>query len=171
MIVRQAKRQAASRPPRRAIGKSGRYYIGTLPVPAEAFAQVLRVTLPWPGSANSYWTTPFSGPLAGRRVLSTKARQKRAAAVAAMARQDTPRLRLTGALSVVVVTHQPGRRACDLDNVWKPLLDMLVHGNIIADDGYVDVEMMIRGEPSKEGYVVVHVGCVPPSVLGSMEGA
>lgn len=93
--------------------------------------------LPWPPSANAmHGSRVLRSARTGRLVAarySTAAvkgyrREVWAAAQAAGVRG------LQGPLAVDVVAYPPDARRRDLDNVWKVLLDALVHAGALPDD-------------------------------------
>lgn len=88
----------------------------------------MRVTLPYPPSANRYWRM-----WKNRMVVSTEARKyKRCAAELALASGMKP---LSGDVVVRLAVYRPARRG-DLDNVQKVLLDS-VRGIAFHDDSQV----------------------------------
>lgn len=110
-------------------------------------------TLPWPPSVNGYWRSPNRGPLAGRTLISVEGRKFRLAAVAALLAQGRPLRPLTVCLRVEVHVWPPDRRRRDLDNLAKPVLDALTHGNVISDDSLIDDLRLVRMEPVRDGRI------------------
>lgn len=103
-------------------------------------------SLPWPPSANRYWRNYG----AGRVVVSEQARRYRVEALAALIRQDIPRARTTARLRVFLTLHPPNRRAWDLDNRIKQVLDALEDAGLYADDEQIDELHAYRGEVIKD---------------------
>ena len=65
---------------------------------------------------------------------------------------------LTGRLHVVVTLHRGDRRAYDVDNYAKSLLDAMQHCEVFQDDGQIDHLEMIRGEVRpRAGCVIVEI--------------
>ncbi len=101
-------------------------------------SQSFVITLPWPPSVNTYWRSIMKGPLAGRVLLSEKGRDYRKAVAAAVFAQQIPVNGLTGKLAVWIHCMPPDRRARDLDNLPKGVLDSLHHAGVIRDDCDID---------------------------------
>lgn len=85
----------------------------------------MRVTLPYPPSANRYWRV-----WRGRAVKSKEAREYQEAA-----RETLPKEPATGPVIVTLRVFRPARRG-DLDNSIKVVLDAL-KGAAFDDDGQV----------------------------------
>lgn len=119
----------------------------------------MRVTLPYPPSANRYWRS-----FRGRVVKSSEARQY-ASAVGLMCRAAG----LTGYAGDVAVTlrfYRP-RRAGDLDNRIKVCLDSL-QGHAFADDDQVTEIHAYRYDDKANPRVeveVMAVGATAPTSL------
>lgn len=54
---------------------------------------------------------------------------------------------LTGSIAVMVRAVFNDRRTRDLDNVLKPVNDVLVKGHVIKDDGLIDMQLICRQAP------------------------
>jgi crossover junction endodeoxyribonuclease RusA len=78
--------------------------------------------------------------------------------IAARRRQD-PLLpaRLQQPLAVTLRVHAPDRRARDLDNLPKALLDAITHAGLWEDDSLIDELHIYRCGPIKGGCVVVQI--------------
>lgn len=109
-------------------------------------------TLPYPPSVNHYWK-PFNG----RMVIGKAGRDYRNAALATLCAQNVPRESLGGRLKVEMVIYNPDRRRRDLDNIQKALLDALVVGKVIDDDGNIDELHIVRGPVTPGGSVTVWI--------------
>lgn len=96
------------------------------------------ITLPWPPSVNTYWRSIMKGPLAGRVLLSEKGRDYRQRVAKTIFEQRVPVRTLEGKLSVWIHAMPPDRRARDLDNLPKGVLDSLKHAGVIRDDCDID---------------------------------
>ena len=112
--------------------------------------------LPWPPSVNTYYRTPSSGRLAGRTMLSAKAREFHELARVFVMRGG-PHKAITGRLSVSLEMYPPDRRKRDLDNSLKATLDALQKCGVINDDGDIDALSILRREPVKGGKVKVTI--------------
>lgn len=99
-------------------------------------SQSFVISLPWPPSVNTYWRSIMKGPLAGRVLLSEKGREYRKRVAEQVLLQRVPRLE--GKLAVWIHAMPPDRRARDLDNLPKGVLDSLVHAGVIRDDCDID---------------------------------
>ena len=106
----------------------------------------LAFVLPWPPSTNEYWMVPRNGPLAGRRVLTKKARDYEQAAKASLIEQGIAGLALTCKLEVEIIAREPNRIRRDISNLLKIVEDSLVHANVIEDDWLID-DLRIRRGP------------------------
>lgn len=49
---------------------------------------------------------------------------------------------ITDPVKLVVAIYKPDRRKRDLDNLWKPICDLLVSCNILEDDSLIHDERM-----------------------------
>lgn len=99
----------------------------------------IKITLPWPPTVNTYWRHVVMNGSA-RTMLSKKGRQYReAAAHALMFENRGVVLRgLTDRLAVHILASPPDRRARDLDNLPKGILDALTHAEVWLDDSQID---------------------------------
>lgn len=142
----------------------------------------LSFTLPWPPSVNAYFSVMAKGPLAGRMLLSSEARRYRTLVADSLAAQGVRRDRLTGSIEIWILAHQPDRRAVDLDNRLKPIMDSLrsktvkaisrgekierLSPGVFEDDSDVDRIVIERGPIVKGGLLEVTVKVVPRAVEG-----
>jgi crossover junction endodeoxyribonuclease RusA len=113
--------------------------------------------LPWPPSMNHYWLSLRRGPMAGRVVISGDGKAYRKAVGQIVIAERVPRNRLTGKLAVYVVAFPPDRRARDLDNLWKAMLDSIRHAAVIVDDSEIDDLHVVRGPVRKDGEIVIEI--------------
>lgn len=134
----------------------------------DAPLMTLAFTLPWPPSVNTYWRHivlggKFKKPQA-RVLLSEQGRKYQVDALVAIHGQRVPRGAVKGRLAVAAVAYPPDRRARDLDNVWKGLLDALYHAGVIRDDADID-ELSIRRATVRPGGLielrVSEIACEP----------
>ena len=86
-------------------------------------------TLPWPPSVNTYDTV-----WKGRKILSKKGKQFKKDCAEHIKPQSEP---MTGKLKVNVVVSFPDKRKRDLDNLLKPILDVLDDYNVYVDDSQI----------------------------------
>ena len=104
--------------------------------------------LPLPPSANALFIQ------CGRRRVKSRpyATWRQGAAVVARARLEPVPEKMP--LAVTIVAHCDRRR--DIDNLVKPILDMLGVAGIVPDDRYVD-QLAVRRETSRMGCVSVRI--------------
>jgi crossover junction endodeoxyribonuclease RusA len=107
----------------------------------------IRLTLPYPPSANTYWK-----PAPGRGLVPSDEARRYKAAVAALA-QAAGVLPLVGPVRLTLHAFRP-RRVGDLDNVRKVLLDALQDWAYL-DDGQVSEDHGYRLDDSKNPRVEV----------------
>lgn len=118
-------------------------------------------TLPWPPSVNTYWrhiVLPMKGGRSrSATILSEDARKYRKAVADQVLVQRVPRDGSHGRLAVEITAYAPDRRARDLDNLPKGILDSLKHAGVIRDDSDIDRLTIRRGEVKKCGHVGVSI--------------
>lgn len=107
------------------------------------------IELPWPPSVNTYWRR-----VGTKTVLSRKAREYRGQVAAACAMQQAPRLG-AARVKLTITVHPPDRRARDLDNLNKGVLDALAHARVFNDDAQVDRLTIVRADPRPGGALTV----------------
>src|SRR5258706_1074719 len=103
------------------------------------------------------WRTPHSGELAGRTMLSREGRAYRKAVNDQVTLQRVLRHHLTGKLLIEIVARPPNRRARDLDNLLKGVLDALQHAAVITDDSDIDDLRIRRGLVFRGGELDVRI--------------
>ena len=117
----------------------------------EGFFMILCLTLPFPPSVNGYWG--FQG---SRRFLTDKAKAFKVETLVAFKQS-----RHTGfgdaRLSVSIDLHAKDKRARDIDNVVKSLLDALCQARVFTDDSQVDILFVRRAPNEKGGKCVVRI--------------
>lgn len=95
--------------------------------------------------------------MAGRVLLSQDGRSYRKACADAVLMQRVPRHRLLGKLAVKLTVNPPDRRARDLDNLPKGILDGLKHAGVIVDDSEIDDLHIVRDRVYPLGRIVVEI--------------
>jgi len=113
--------------------------------------------MPWPPSVNKCCRAVPArrrggGSARGVRVpLSRGGRAYRREACARLAAWRRGKRPMAGRLAVTVELLPPTRRAIDIDNRIKALLDALQHGGVLVDDGQVDRLTVERGPVTAGG--------------------
>lgn len=121
---------------------------------------MLRFRLDWPPTINTYWRATLKGGHGGIGVrLSERGRKYKEKAYLELLEQRVPR-GIVGRVEVLIDAHPADRRKRDLDNILKPLLDVLQEYGVFLDDEQVDI-LTIRRR-SKGGYVDIHVSEIDP---------
>lgn len=107
-------------------------------------------TLPWPPSANASWRS------VNHRVLVSKPYRQYKALVRGLMLERDLVLGLTDPLAVSLILHPPTKRAYDIDNRIKPLLDSL-NKLLWKDDCQVCELHVLKGVKQSGGFVEVTV--------------
>ncbi|TVQ34033.1 MAG: RusA family crossover junction endodeoxyribonuclease [Phycisphaeraceae bacterium] len=121
----------------------------------------LKITLPYPPSVNNMYRRTHWG---GTALTDRAQRYKHSAAVIVMAEWGSRRT-ITGPVRVVITLHPPDRRRRDVDNTSKMICDALERGGVVANDSQIAPLVIDRGEPCKDGMVVVEIG-IPGEAAG-----
>lgn len=121
----------------------------------------VNMLLPFPPTVNTYWRHIVMGKRAAT-ILSDAARKYRKAVCDAILEQHTPRGIFSGRLAVAIIACPPDRRARDLDNLPKGILDSLKHAGVIQDDSAIDQLTVMRSAIVKGGSVNVTVSEIQP---------
>jgi crossover junction endodeoxyribonuclease RusA len=112
------------------------------------------LTLPLPPSVNVL----YGQSATGQKFLQPKQRDFRhdvAMIVAAARKGDPP---LTGRIEMQVTLYDNGKRAWDIDNRLKALLDAMAHGGAYLNDNQLDilhVQRIVRADEREECVVVL----------------
>ena len=109
------------------------------------------ITLPWPPTVNTYYTVAR-----GRKILSAKGRAYKYHAMGCLLEQNAV-VGAEGAYSVMIHVRPPDMRKRDIDNLLKPLLDVLVDYGVLPDDSMVHDLRIQRFDPIKGGKVEITV--------------
>lgn len=131
-------------------------------------SQSFVISLPWPPSVNTYWRSLIM-PLSKERlslrkgklqhrvavILSEEGRKYRELVQEQVWRQRPPRL--TGKLAVWIHAMPPDRRARDLDNLPKGVLDGLAHAGVFRDDCDIDDLRISRFAVRPGGQLAVQI--------------
>ena len=112
-----------------------------------------QLSLPWPPSVNHYWRRNKGLGMH----ISDEGKAYRAR-VQALCRVVGG---VPGRIAVQIIAYPPDKRFRDLDNIFKALLDGLVYGMVISDDGLIDDLHITRREVVKGGRVDVVVTNFP----------
>lgn len=113
-------------------------------------------TLPWPPSANRIWrNVPGKGTLKSREYRLWIASAMGSIAAVAVSRPCM----VKGPFHVTILADRPDRRRRDLDNLAKPILDVLTASAIIEDDHLAATISLAWSDlpPAKPGLVRVSV--------------
>lgn len=112
----------------------------------------LLLHLGWPPSVNAYWRNVTINGRA-RTLISRAGRDYRAE----VKRTVHAGLPIAGRVSVVIDAYPPDRRARDIDNLLKSILDSLTHAGVWLDDEQVDDLRIIRRDVVPGGRIVINI--------------
>lgn len=115
---------------------------------------MINVRLPWPPQVNNYYAV-----VRGRKIISKEGRAYKKQCGLELMVQNA-RKGLDSRLEVLIDVYPPDRRRRDLDNLCKPVLDVLVEYGMFRDDSLIDDLRIRRRE--KGGYVRVKVAEMDP---------
>lgn len=105
------------------------------------------VILPWPPTVNTYYTVSR-----GRKILSKKGRAYKKEAAIFLKRKD-----LKGDLEVYIRCNMPDKRRRDLDNLLKPLLDVMGDCGVYEDDSQISDLRILKSLYGEKGTVTITV--------------
>lgn len=112
----------------------------------------LRLTIPWPPSANNIWRN------AGRQTyLSPLYKRFIAEVFARVPRQVSDWKAFAGPVRVTITWHPPTRREYDIDNKLKPTLDALTRLGVWLDDAQVIELRVTKGPIVKGGQATIEI--------------
>lgn len=123
----------------------------------------IQFSVPWPPSVNHYWNTitiPVAKGSKKRRaaqILSERARDYRLLVAASVRSQRVPCNALTGKLRLHFTAFPPDRRERDLDNLFKGMLDCLVHAGVMTNDSEIDDLRIVRRHVVAGGNMLVTI--------------
>lgn len=90
---------------------------------------MIRVTLPWPPSANRLWRY-----VKGRAIKSADYRAWQSKATADVFEQNRARANIPGPYHMEIQLDRPDNRRRDASNLIKPVEDLIVSSGIVEDD-------------------------------------
>lgn len=113
------------------------------------------LVLPYPPSANAYWTIGRAGRSGRAMIIKTTEARLYQRTAGLLLRREGIRQPLTGNVSLEVTAYRP-RKVGDLDNVLKVLIDAL-KGIVFEDDNQVVEVLARRRDDAANPRVVVTV--------------
>ena len=118
----------------------------------------MKLTLPWPPSANHYYRRV--GP---RTLISRAGREyrRRICGLLAPVNNGMPQPPSRERIALCLDAFPPDRRRRDLDNLLKCTQDSLAHAGVYEDDGQIDVLSLMRRTPVCRGQLVVTIEALP----------
>ena len=110
---------------------------------------MIEFTLPWPPTVNNYYTVAR-----GRKILSKNGRAFKESSV-----WYIPHLAngLKGEISVEIQANMPDKRKRDLDNLLKPILDVITARGVFEDDSQIADLRIYKSNFSEKGTVFITV--------------
>lgn len=93
--------------------------------------EMIKLTLPWPPTVNTYYRN-----INGKTIISAKGRAYRKTVADEVMIQRAAK-HLDVALKVEIEAFRPDRRRRDLDNLFKAMLDSMVHAGVMDDDALI----------------------------------
>jgi len=100
--------------------------------------------LPWPPTVNNYYTV-----WKGRKIISKKGKQFKADCSHWIHRLPDP---MVGKLQLDISVCMPDKRRRDIDNLLKPIFDVLGQYGVYEDDSQI-VDLRIRSVEGEKGSV------------------
>lgn len=108
----------------------------------------IQLLLPWPPSVNHYWLSRGNA-----RFIGKAGRAFRQAVAEECADQGV--VALEGRLAVYVSLFPPDKRARDIDNILKALLDACEHAGCYTSDNQIDELHVVRQGVQKGGHCTI----------------
>ena len=105
--------------------------------------------LPWPPSVNTYYTV-----WKGRKILSKNGKQFKSDCRAWVHRLPDP---IKGSIKVEIQVCMPDKRKRDLDNLLKPILDVLGNYGVYEDDSQISELSIKKIDDGQRGIVQVNI--------------
>ena len=104
--------------------------------------------LPWPPTVNNYYTV-----WKGRKIISKKGKQFKKDCAIYIYRLGT---QMKGDLQVEISVCMPDKRRRDLDNLLKPILDVLGEYGVYEDDSQIS-DLRIKKIDGETGDVLITI--------------
>ena len=126
--------------------------------PLDPLRVPVRFVLPWPPTLNTAWRSGRSRSGKVIHYIAEPTRFFRQQSALRLLSQGARAWMLAGDLGVHITAYPPDRRARDLDNLIKPILDALQHAGVVADDAsFARIEIR-RSTMKPPGEVVLVLG-------------
>ena len=106
-----------------------------------------QVTLPWPPTVNTFYSVNK-----GRKLISKKGRAYKKEAGYFLKAKG-----LTGPIAVEIACNPPDKRKRDLDNILKPLLDVMTENGVYEDDSQINYLLIYKCSEVEKGTVEIKV--------------
>lgn len=119
---------------------------------------MLTIELPFPPSMNTYWRH------VGAKVLVSREGRVYRDLVSKLILLGPHwnQLPLVGRLAMHIVARAKDRRARDLDNLGKAILDSLQYAGVYPNDSHIDDLHFVRGDTDPTGSVTVTISIIQP---------
>jgi len=114
------------------------------------------LVLPWPPSVNTYFRSIVIGGSV-RVLISKRGREYRHEVQAAVWKRYGALRPTRARLAVAIEAFPPDRRARDLDNLFKSVLDSCTHAGVWQDDSQIDFLAIYRRGVSSPGRLELRV--------------
>lgn len=115
---------------------------------------MITLTLPWPPSMNHYWK---HAAIKGRAIVYVSKEGKAYRHVVGWSVKRENVTKMLGRIKLTVLAYPPDRRARDLDNILKSLLDALAAAGVYENDCQIDRLEVCRSHPVQDGSVRVEI--------------
>lgn len=112
---------------------------------------MLFLNLPYAPTVNTYWLRSKFGTY-----LSPKGREYKQKVAEYVIENKVPKLG-EARLRLTMIIRPRSKRKFDIDNLAKSVLDSLAEAGVYDDDEQIDELHIIRGEPIKDGKIVVTI--------------
>ena len=125
---------------------------------------MLNFRLEWPPTVNTYWRYAYVKGRGTVVLLSAKGRSYKETGIIELVAQDAPHGDPDARYELLIDAYPPDRRRRDLDNILKPILDVLQDYGVLPDDEQVDsLTIRRRGrDPEKSGHVIIRLSAIDP---------
>ncbi len=122
----------------------------------------VRFLLPRPPTLNQYYRT-----FDGRMLLSAEGRQYKRLVLSAWIKAGQPKIE--GRIGCKLIFYAFNRRACDLDNRAKAVLDSFEEAGLYKDDSQIDELTILRGRVVNPGYMYAEFRQLKESVVDEVD--